>query len=428
MNGFNIKSDPGLKETYYYKTLSNGMKLTVVPKDFSTAVAVLCCDFGGEDSEYSIGGERFSLPAGTAHFLEHKMFENPDGSDAFSEFDRFGGNANAFTSFENTCYYFSCTENFFENLEILLRAVSGLYITEASVEKERKIIEREIAMYEDHPSTVVSRNLTAALYHNSPMLMPVAGTAESVAEIDKNTLMRAYDHFYVPSNLSLCVCGRIDGELVAQTAERFFERRGERPKTLIKKEPRSVVTEKIEEKGIVAVPLFSVGIKCPVPGRDDLAAQRRAAAIRLAVSLTFGRAGDFYCNNYAKGLLSERFYAGYVQNEHTAYIVVSGSSDRPEYVYEAVLNELEAKKRSGFTEQELIREKRAAFAETLTLFDSGDDLTAAMAASAFNSYDEYDCIHIISNITLEELNSALSELELQHSALSIITKQEEHSL
>lgn len=428
MNGFNIKNDPGLKETYYYKTLSNGMKLTVVPKDFSTAVAVLCCDFGGEDSEYSIGDERFSLPAGTAHFLEHKMFENPDGSDAFSEFDRFGGNANAFTSYENTCYYFSCTENFFENLEILLSAVSGLYITDASVDKERKIIEREIAMYEDHPPTAVSRNLTRAMYHNSPTLMPIAGTTGSVAEIDKNALMRAYGHFYVPTNLSLCVCGRIDGELVAQAAERFFKRRGERPKTLIKKEPRAIVSVRIEEKGIVATPLFLIGIKCPIPEHDDQAARRRAAAIRLAISLTFGRAGSFYCDNYAKGLLSERFYAGYVQNEHTAHIIVSGSTEQPEAIYEAAINELEAKRKTGFTEQELIREKRAAFAEMLTLFDSGDDLAFAMAASAFNSYDEYDCIHMISDITLDELNSALADIDLGNSALSIITKQEDNRL
>lgn len=428
MNGFSVKNDKSLKETYYRKTLSNGMKLTVIPKDLSTAVAVLCCDFGNEDSEYTIGNEKFRLPAGTAHFLEHKMFENPDGSDAFSEFDRFGGIANAFTSYENTCYYFSCTENFYENLEILLSAVSGLYITEASVDKERKIIEREIAMYDDHPQTAVSRNLTRALYHNSPALMPISGTKESLAEIDKSTLMRAYEHFYVPSNLSLCVCGRVDGELTAQYAERFFNRGGERPKTVIKKEPSSVVDKKISEKGIVATPLFSIGIKCPIPERVDLKAYRRATVIRTAVSLTFGRAGSFYCDNYAKGLLSERFYAGYDQNEYGAHIYISGSSDRPEAVFEAAIKELASKRQSGFTEQELIREKRAAFADMIKLFDSGDDLAVSMAASAFDSYDEYDCIHIISDITLAELNSALSEIDPENSALSIITKQEDNGL
>ena len=433
MNGFNVKEDLSLKEKYYYKTLSNGMKLTVIPKELSTAFAMICCDFGGEDTEYSLGGESFTLPAGTAHFLEHKMFENPDGSDAFSEFDRFGGSANAFTSYENTCFYFSCTENFFENLDILLKSVSGLYITDASVDKERKIIEREIVMYEDHPSTNVSRNLTKALYHASPTLMPIAGTVETVAEINKEVLMRAYEHFYVPSNLSLCVCGRVDGERVALAAESFFKRGGDRPTTPIKKEPSAVVCEKIEEKGIVATPLFSIGIKCPIPEHDDLRAQRSAAAIRLAVSLTFGRAGSFYCDNYAKGLLSERFYAGYVQNNYTAHIVLSGSSNAPEAVFDAAIKELKAKKQTLFTEKELIREKRAAYAEMLTLFDSGDDLTAAMAASSFNSYDEYDCIHVISDIKLDEINAALLSLELENSALSIIsafepqfTQQEEH--
>ena len=105
MSRFVKKENVGIKEKYYQTKLDSGLNIIVIPKDFPNTFAMICCDFGGADIEYERDGKTFSLPIGTAHFLEHKMFENPDGSDAFSEFDSYGGNANAFTSYENTCYY-----------------------------------------------------------------------------------------------------------------------------------------------------------------------------------------------------------------------------------------------------------------------------------------------------------------------------------
>ena len=139
MNQFALQESPALKEKYYIKTLDSGFRIIVIPKELPASVAFLCCDFGAADVEYKVDGESYSLPYGTAHFLEHKMFETKDGRDAFMDFDSFGGNANAFTSFENTCYYFMAAENFFENLEVLLSAVSSFHCTAKSVAKEKKI-------------------------------------------------------------------------------------------------------------------------------------------------------------------------------------------------------------------------------------------------------------------------------------------------
>lgn len=424
MSRFTVKEDKTLRESYLSTRLDSGLKIIVIPKSLSTNFAMICCDFGGVDIEYERKGEKYTLPTGTAHFLEHKMFENPDGSDAFSEFDSFGGNANAFTSYENTCYYFSCTENFFENLEILLRAVSSAHFTDESIEKEKKIIAREIMMYEDLPASNAARNLCKALYHDHPTVYPIAGTIESISEITKETLFRAYDDFYVPENLTLCVCGDADPERIALAAEKFFCRKGEpRPKTLFRPEPPTVKASKIEEEATVATPIFSIGIKCPPPKANDLAAFRRASAMRIAISLTFGRASDFYCENYAKGLLSERFYAGFTQSRSAAHVLISGSSNRPETVYEKAIEELNKRKERFFTEEQILREKKAAFAESLTLFDSGEDITAAFATDSSLNYDEYDCIGILRDITSEEVKAALESLDLSNSAISIIHEQ-----
>ncbi len=423
MNRFKLKESKSLKEKYFSATLENGFKITVIPKDIPTKFAFVCCDFGAADLEYEYNGEIKCFPAGIAHFLEHKMFENADGSDAFLEFDSFGGNANAFTGFENTCYYFSCTENFFENLEILLSAVSSAHFTDESVDKERRIIAREIVMYEDQPFSVMMHNLNNGMYVSHPVIKSIAGTTESIGEITKETLFEAYRRFYVPENLSLCVCGDIDKEQVFETAKRFFaEKDGKRPKTLFPKEPTHIGVPKTESTAVVAAPLYAIGIKCAPHTQRNITDFRKATAMRIAISLAFGRASDFYCNNYKKGLINERFYAGYTASRGTAHIVISGSGYEYNHILNLVKQELEYRKNHFFTQEQFLREKKAAYAECLTLFDSGEDLTATMASNAFLGYDEFDCIEALRDITYDEVKEMLLSVNTENCTLSIIQK------
>lgn len=423
MNGFEIKENKRLKEKYFHTELSSGFKIIVIPKDLPNIHAAICCDFGGADIEYEKNGQKYSFPAGTAHFLEHKMFENEDGSDAFLEFDNFGGNANAFTSFENTCYYFSCTENFYENLNVLLKSVSAVHFTDASVEKEKKIIAREITMYDDAPSSNVARNLSKALYHNHPTIYPVSGTLKSISQITKETLKRAYNDFYIPKNLTLCVCGNADPKRIKAEAEKYFAvGGGERPKTLFPEEPITVAQERYEASAAVASALYSIGIKCVPPAENNLKTHRRTTAMRLAISLLFGRASDFYCQNYERGLLNERFYAGYTFSRRSSHIIVSGSGSEYDAVYESVLAEIENRKKVFFTEEQILREKKAAYAVGLTLFDSGEDIAFAMADCARLGYDEFDCIEMLRDITAEEIKEALNSIDISNRAISIIQK------
>ncbi len=425
MSEFILKENSLFKEKYYHKTLNSGFRITVIPKDLPATVAFLCCDFGEADVKYSVNGKTYTLPYGTAHFLEHKMFETADGRDAFLDFDSYGGNANAFTSFENTCYYFQASENFFENLEVLLGAVSSLHCTSKSVAKEKKIIAREIKMYEDLPNSCVSRNLFRSMYASHPLIQPISGTVESISEITKNTLYQAYEHFYVPENLSLCVCGNADLDKISEYAEKYFGKpSAKRPKTLFDEEPLAVMQKEVSETDIVATPLFSIGIKCPPEDLNSKDYVRRSSALRIAISLAFGRASDFYCDNYAKGLLSERFYAGYSASRGAAYITISGSSNQPNEVLEKALTELEYRKKHFFTKEQILREKKAAYAESITLFDSSEDLASTFGTTAFFDYDEYFCIEVLRDITEEEIRNALNSIDINNATISIIRKDD----
>ena len=130
-----------LKEGYYEINHPTGLKIYIYPKkDSNSSYAVFGTKYGSIDTQFRIDGEEWvRVPEGIAHFLEHKLFESEDG-DAFSRYAKTGASANAFTSFDRTCYLFSAAQNFDESLEILLDFVQHPYFTEQTVQKEQGII------------------------------------------------------------------------------------------------------------------------------------------------------------------------------------------------------------------------------------------------------------------------------------------------
>ncbi|MEG2081381.1 MAG: insulinase family protein, partial [Oscillospiraceae bacterium] len=105
-----------LGESYYEIDHSSGLKILVYPKEnYSSTYAVFGTKYGSIDNEFKIKGEKdFTIiPEGIAHFLEHKLFESED-LDAFERYAKTGASANAYTSFDKTCYLFSCSDNFKE--------------------------------------------------------------------------------------------------------------------------------------------------------------------------------------------------------------------------------------------------------------------------------------------------------------------------
>ena len=128
------KENKEIGEKYYYLQHKSGLDVYVVPKKMSTSYAIFGTKFGSIDNRFALDGKEIVLPDGIAHFLEHKMFEQEDGTDAFLRFAKTGANANAYTTFERTCYLFSATSKFYESLEILLDFVSHPFFTDATVQ------------------------------------------------------------------------------------------------------------------------------------------------------------------------------------------------------------------------------------------------------------------------------------------------------
>ena len=252
-----------LNQSYYKYKHQSGLNIMLCPMEgFKTAYALFGAKVGSIDDNFSVdGGEPVAVPAGIAHFLEHKLFESELG-DAFELYAKVGASANAYTSFDRTAYLFSCTENFGKALEILIGLVTKPYFTDKTVEKEQGIIGQEIRMYDDDPDWRVYFNLLGALYQNHPIKIDIAGSVESISEITAETLYNCHKAFYNLNNMVLSVAGNFDIEEALKICDKLLVPAGESTVECVPvAEPREVAKDRVEQTLAVAAPLFQVGFK-----------------------------------------------------------------------------------------------------------------------------------------------------------------------
>ena len=414
---------PELDETLCTQTLPNGLTVCVVPrKGFTKSLAYFVTDYGSVHTEYSLNGEKIQAPAGVAHYLEHKMFDLPGNRDVSAEFAAMGALTNAFTSYDMTAYYFSCTEHFEECLRLLLEFVSTPYFTEESVEKERGIIDQEIGMNEDAPDSVVFENLVQAMYENHPIRVPILGTSETIREITPEALYSCHRAFYAPGNMLLCVVGDVDPEAVVRIAEEQLGSEklpvGEKWKNWTESMtcPRAEVTAKME----VAMPMFNLAFKCEPLGTGD-AAIREEMVADLAAEALFGESSELYLKMYEEGLIDSSFGGGFETIDGCAMLLCSGDSEDAYAVREAILSQMEKLSREGLAEADFLRMKRSALGRRIRGLDSFDATCFRVCAYHFSNFDYFRFPEIYRQITADEIVAFLTRVvKRERCCLSVI--------
>ncbi len=409
-------------ETYYYTKHKSGLDVYIIPKDFSTNYAVFATKYGAIDNCFEIEGENIlhEVPDGIAHYLEHKMFENEDGSDTFSRFAEYGANANAFTTGTMTAYLFSCSNYLYENLEILLDYVSKPYFTEENVEKERGIIGQEIKMYEDDPGSASYYNLLSAMYEKHQTRVNVAGTVESIAEITPALLYDCYDTFYNFSNMTLCISGKAEMSRVLALLDRILPEREQ--KTIIRhyhEEKPEVYQKRVSVSLEVAKPMFLLGVKDMDISEDTNVRVKKAVAMDLLVDILFGDTSSFAIDVYESGLVN-CFSASCDHGHDSSKIFLEGEADNPEEVYALFLSYLENIKKNGLSHEDFDRVKRASYASCIKMFDSlrlADRYTFML----HDGYDPFTYIDALKEASYEDVCKLLPKLfKEEYYAMSIV--------
>ncbi len=401
---------------------SSGLKVYICEKpDFSVNYAVFGTHYGSVDTEFSLGDEpMITVPEGIAHFLEHKLFEGEDG-DAFEKYAVTGASANAYTSFDRTCYLFSCSERFYENLDILLGFVSSPYFTPETVQKEQGIIGQEIRMYEDVPGWRVLFNLLRAMYHNHPVKVEIAGTVESIAEITDKTLYDCYRTFYNPSNMFVCLCGNFDTEKVLEIIDQKVKpcdtpeiHRSEFS------EPCEIVKPYVEQKMPVAMPLFAAGIK------DNAAklnrSQKTVIATELLLETVAGQISPLYNRLLNEGLINSQFGTEFFCGHGYAALLFEGESRDPKAVCEQIVTEIKKIAENGVDEALFEDARRKMYGHQIRTFNDVEATVDGFIDCAVNGFEPYGILKTLSEISADDVTQRARELDLELVSLSVISK------
>ena len=422
------RSYPELKETVLWEVLPNGLTVAIVPRPgFTRKMCYFATDFGSIHTEFSIDGKAYTVPAGIAHYLEHKLFDMPRG-EVSGEFAALGASVNAFTSYDMTAYHFSCTENFYDALRLLLEFVSTPYFTAESVEKEQGIIGQEIGMNADAPDTQIFEKLMQAMYWEHPVREPILGTVESISKITPESLTLCHRAFYRPDNMLLCVVGDVDPRQVRKIALQIVPAAPKETVTATRAWqedmtcPESLTSCHME----VSMPAFQLGFKCAPLQRGE-AAVRREILGELAAEALFGEASRLYLSLYEKGLIDASFGGGFDTVEGMAMLTASGDSEDPEAVRDAILQEASRLIKEGIGEEDLLRMKRSALGRRIRGLDSFDSVCFRICAYYFSGYDYFRFPSLYRDITQQEILDFLKEnVTTDYMSLSVIyPKQEE---
>ena len=326
---FQEKYYPAVKENLYQATLKNGLTVSLLPKkDFNEVYGVATVQVGSVDTEFTArDGKKKSYPNGIAHFLEHKLFERANSEDIMTAFTELGAENNAFTSFTNTSYLFSTSDNVTECLDLLDELVTSFNITEESVEREKDIIQQEREMYQDDPDSCLFFKTLANLYPKTPLASDIVGTEDSIEDISLEDLRDNFDEFYTPVNSQIFLVGNFDLELI----QNYFSQKDvggcivQNPKEPIALHP----VKKVESIRMdVASPKLAIGVRT----NSDMGHQdcyRYSVLLRALFTMMFGWTSKRFQSLYETGKLDSSLSLEVEINRRFNFLMLTMDTKEP---------------------------------------------------------------------------------------------------
>ncbi|TCP30269.1 putative Zn-dependent peptidase [Scopulibacillus darangshiensis] len=405
-----------LQETAYHHKLKNGLQVYILPKkNFNKTFATFTTNYGSIDNHFIPLNQSDwkKVPDGIAHFLEHKMFEKPDGGDVFQDFGKQGASTNAFTSFTRTAYLFSSTSQVMENLSTLIDFVQTPAFTEESVEKEKGIIGQEIRMYSDTPDWRVYFGLIENMYHQHPIKIDIAGTIESISHITKELLLDCYKTFYHPSNMLLFIVGPVDPDDIVTLVEKNQSKKEYTDQQPIERqypdEPKSVAKKESTVKMGVQTPKCLVGFKERDIHRSGSDLMKHELSVQLLLELMFGRGTENYKALIDEGLIDESFSFEYSEEYQFGFSAIGGNTEDPEKLSQRLKEIIDDYKTGILDEEAVERARKKRIGSMLRALNSPEYIANQFTRYKFNSMDLFDLIPTLEELTIEGLNQTLQE-------------------
>lgn len=418
-----------LQETLYYEQMENGLKVYLLPKPgFSKTYGLFSTQFGSIDTTFIPLNEKemIKVPDGIAHFLEHKMFEMEDG-DASDKFAQLGASTNAFTSSSRTAYLFNTTSNENECIELLLDFVQNIYLTKDSVEKEKGIINQEIKMYDDDPDWRCYFGSIQNLYQQHPVKIDIAGTVETVNEIDKETLEKCYHTFYHPSNMMLFVVGNIEPDKTMEMirnnqAKKSFEKANEIQREFIKES--SDVDKKEESLTMdVMMPKVIVSLKINDILTDPKEKPKRELSMNLLLDLLFSKSSPLYEKWVQEEIINDSFSANFTQERDYSFLQFGGDTQNPNQLKDKVLELISSMKDYKIDKQAFSRIQKKNVGILIDVFNSPESIGNLFSRYYFEGIMVFDLIDTIMSIKESDLENSKELFDVHYASTFIVTSK-----
>lgn len=380
----------------YSKKLKNGYEIEVVPlPSYNQVYGLAMTDFG------SVNTNNNQLPAGIAHFIEHKLFAKP-GYDVSEKFAEFGANSNAYTSYTKTAYLFQTLENPYDNLKVLLDLIQNPYFTEENVASERGIIDQEIQMYLDMPEWVLEQRILGQLYPNDPIAQDIAGTSASLQQINKDNLLETYRQNYRPDNMDLVLVGDVDFKKIEEIVENSdFQ---DSPKILPQiKKPFEPIGAGGHETMEISQGRSAYGIRIDADVSMPQLVKLQFE-LNMIMETLIGEASDNYEKMSNLNIIDDSFSYNVVAENNYCFMIVSGSTNYPEKFQEYLRKHLSfSELKNVLDKKRFERIKRDAIGSYLFAQNSPDAIANQMAELYFYDVDYLELIKLIDSISYDDV-------------------------
>ena len=202
-----------------HRKLANGLEVVLKENHFSKMVALQC--WVGAGSLHERQGEY-----GMAHCIEHMLFKGTSKhkvGEISSRIEAFGGDVNAYTTFDQTVFYLTLNaKHAFEGVSILADAIFNSSFDQEELAKEKEVILEEIRRSQDNPSHLLGRKVFEAIYQGTPAARPIIGYAESVEEFTRDDIIGFHKRWYQPNNLKVIAVGDFDARTMYEAVAEHF--------------------------------------------------------------------------------------------------------------------------------------------------------------------------------------------------------------
>lgn len=428
MMNWDIRIDSVLDEKVYKHVHSSGLEIYFIPKaDFTKKYAYFGTKYGSFNNCFEVDGQQVCMPKGIAHFLEHKIFEDPERN-IFDKFAVLGASINAYTSFNATVYHFSTVDQFDEALAELLRFVQRVNLTEENVEKEKGIIVQELKSYEDDPEYVVFFNLLKAMYGEHPLKDDIGGDEASVRAITKAQLEDCYEAFYAPANMVLIISGDLNPDTLLETVEKeltenYLSRKTARKEPLPLESPE-VATPYLEAHFDVPMPIFEMGIKGHHDFETPEILMKTSISVKILLDTHFGKGSNFYMELYDEGLINSTFGMDFTSGEDYAYYVFGGESKDPKAVQARIVEAIETLLKTGVDIDGFERIRKKMIGRLISSANSVQSLSSSFVSFFMKNLDLFDYIKSVADATPNEGLKYIEESFKENRIALSVVKQE----